>query len=179
MGFPFFHRRTTFEVLVQQHQHRVYGFACFYLKDHVLAEDVTQDVFLRLWSHREEIDEARLPGWLIRVTRNACIDILRKQKLERRLMDVNTDDLEMKDSGEPTPEDTTETLDFQEQLQRALDGMTEPYRSIVILREIQEMKYEEISEALDLPLNTTKVYLHRARKMLRHQLNEVIDRETA
>ena len=62
---------------------------------------------------------------------------------------------------------------FREKLDDALDALDEPYKSIIILREIQEYKYEEISSALDLPLNTVKVYLHRARKALRKELTEV------
>ena len=59
-----------------------------------------------------------------------------------------------------------------------MSRIAEPYRSIVILREVQELKYEEISGAMNLPLNTVKVYLHRGRKMLREQLSEVMHRET-
>ncbi|MEM8488440.1 MAG: sigma factor-like helix-turn-helix DNA-binding protein, partial [Bacteroidota bacterium] len=62
-------------------------------------------------------------------------------------------------------------------LLKAVETLAEPYRSIVILREIQELRYQEICEALDLPLSTVKVYLHRARKTLRTQLQEVLQRE--
>lgn len=174
-----FRRRSAFELMVEQHRHRVMGYASYFMKDRVLAEDVTQEVFVRLWDHRDEIDEARAPAWLIRVTRNVCIDTLRRQQLRRGLFSDDFD--ELSDSGAimPSPEEDAESNDFQVHLKRCLDRLPEPYRSIVILREIQDHKYEEIGDALDLPLNTVKVYLHRARKMLRQQLNEVLERETA
>ncbi|MBT4051701.1 MAG: sigma-70 family RNA polymerase sigma factor, partial [Bacteroidetes Order II. Incertae sedis bacterium] len=61
----------------------------------------------------------------------------------------------------------------------ALDTLGEPHKSIVILREVQEYKYEEISEVLSLPLNTVKVYLHRSRKALRQELTEVMRHDYA
>jgi RNA polymerase sigma-70 factor (ECF subfamily) len=73
----------------------------------------------------------------------------------------------------PTPERSAQTSLFRERLQDALDRLGEPHRSIVVLREIQGYKYDEIAETLKLPLNTVKVYLHRARKALREDLGEV------
>lgn len=77
----------------------------------------------------------------------------------------------------PLPDVQANSAIFQDHLRRALDTLEEPHKSIVMLREIQEYKYEEISEALDLPLNTVKVYLHRARKALRKELKEVMRNE--
>jgi len=167
-----------YEKQVHRYQHRVYSFAYYFLGNREEAEDVTQDVLLRLWNHREEVDEARLLGWLLRVARNACVDLLRRRKVQRAVMTVNTDGVELAAGHAPLPDEVADGQLFQEHLRQALDTLKEPYRSIVILREIQEMKYEEICGALDLPLNTVKVYLHRARKMLREQLSKVMYRET-
>ena len=150
----------------------------YFLGDRTEAQDVTQDVLLRLWQHRDNVDEDRLLGWLLRVTRNACVDALRKRKAQRNVMTSDSEALEYTPGQGPTPETSAEAADFQGHLERALRRMAEPYRSIVILREVQELKYEEISGAMDLPLNTVKVYLHRGRKMLREHLSEVMHRET-
>ena len=168
-----------FEKLVLGYQHRVYGFAFYLLGDREEAEDVTQEVLLRLWTHRDGVDEDRVLAWLLRVTRNACVDELRRRTTYHNLVDVNTERLDYASGGGLTPDAETEQADFQERLQHALNRLAEPYRSIVILREIQDMKYEDIGDALGLPLNTVKVYLHRGRKMLREQLSEVLERETA
>ena len=159
-------------------QHRIFGFAVYFLGDRREAEDVTQDVLLRLWQHRDTVDEDRLLAWLLRVTRNACVDTLRRRRARRQRITPGLDDgAEPADAG-PTPDACAEAADFAALLQNALTRLREPYRSIVILREVQELSYEEICGAMDLPLNTVKVYLHRGRKMLREQLTQVMPRET-
>ena len=178
MSILFGQAQRRFERSVRKYQHRIYGFAVYFLGDKVEAQDVTQDVLLRLWQHRDEIDETRVLGWLLRVTRNACVDALRKRKARSNVMRADTEALGYAPGNGPTPEASAEAADFQGHLGRALSRIAEPYRSIVILREVQELRYEEISGAMNLPLNTVKVYLHRGRKMLREQLSEVMHRET-
>ena len=97
--------------------------------------------------------------------------------LHRAGVQADADGLARAEGDEPSPAASAQATDFQQHLERALARIAEPYRSIVMLREIQDLKYEEISGAMDLPLNTVKVYLHRARKMLRTQLMEVTQRE--
>ncbi len=155
----------------------MYGFAYHYLNSSESAADVTQDVFVRLWNHRDSVDEDRLIGWLLRVTRNACVDAIRRRKAYEKRVETNTDMLMEKADQSPLPDAQAESSIFQEHLRKALDTLDEPHKSIVVLREIQEYKYEEISEVLDIPLNTVKVYLHRARKALRKELNERMDIE--
>jgi RNA polymerase sigma-70 factor (ECF subfamily) len=72
-----------------------------------------------------------------------------------------------------SPDQWTEQQIVEEHLQTALDSLSEPQRSIVILREIQGLKYDEICQALQLPMATVKVYLHRGRRTLRKQLSEI------
>lgn len=171
--------QASYERLLRQHQHRVFGLACYLLGDRDEAADVAQDVFLRLWTHRQTVDEERALGWLLRVTRNACIDVLRRRQTTTTLFDVDTERTEEAPSNGAPPDAAVQAADFSERLQGALDALREPYRSIVILREIQELKYEEISGAMDLPMTTVKVYLHRGRKMLRERLRDVLEREVA
>ena len=162
---------------MHRYQNRVYGFAFHYLGNREEAEDVTQEVFIRLWKHRDNIDEEQPLGWLLRVTRNASVDAIRRRKTYHRTVSVNSELLDYAHGSDPLPDATSETSDFRRHLLTAVESLSEPYRSIVILREIQEMKYQEICDSLDLPLTTIKVYLHRARKMLRNQLHEVLQRE--
>jgi RNA polymerase sigma factor, sigma-70 family len=164
-----------FERQVQEHQDQVYGFACSMLRNEVTAQDVTQDVFIKLWEHREEVDPDRALPWLMRVTRNACIDQLRRRQTQRRTMTVDTEGLSRAESRRPRPDTATETADFQAHLDASLDQIDEPYRSVLVLREIQDLKYKEIADALEMPLNTVKVYIHRGRKKLRTQLTDRLD----
>ena len=162
-----------FDNLVKRYRHRVYGFAFYYLGNEEEAADVTQDVLIRFWQNRSIIDEDRSLGWLLRVTRNTCVDAIRKRSAYQRRIDTSTEMIEEYADQSTLPDRQASASIFREKLDDALDALDEPYKSIIILREIQEYKYEEISRALDLPLNTVKVYLHRARKALRKELTEV------
>ena len=162
---------------MRRYQNRVFGFAFHYLGNREEAEDVTQEVFIRLWKHRANIDEEQPLGWLLRVTRNASVDAIRRRKTYQRTVSVNTELVDFARGSQPLPDTNAESSDFRQHLLDAVEQLAEPYRSIVILREIQELKYQEISDSLELPLSTVKVYLHRARKMLRNQLHEVLQRE--
>ena len=162
----------AFQKLVDRNRNRIFTFACYCLGDRDDAEDVTQEVLLRLWNHWEHIEDERVGPWLIHVTRNACIDVICKRGTYRAMVkeDPEGDLVERTASGGPDPTSAVETAEFRRHLERALRTIAEPYRSIIILREIQDLRYEEISEALDMPLNTIKVYLHRGRRKLREQL---------
>jgi RNA polymerase sigma-70 factor (ECF subfamily) len=162
----------AFQNLAGRHRDRIFTFACYCLGNREEAEDVTQEVLLRLWHNWQRVEEERVVAWLIHVTRNACIDAIRKRKTYRSFVaqDPEGEVTAIARSAEPGPGAAVEAADFRRHLERALREIAEPYRSIVILREVQDFKYEEISEALDMPLNTVKVYLHRGRRMLREQL---------
>lgn len=149
------------------------------LGDPAASADVTQDVFIRLWEHRDALEQERILGWLLRVARNACIDAIRKRNVRRSVDETEDFTLDSLPSDVSQPDRDASASLFRERLAKALDALGEPHRSIVVLREIQEYKYEEISEVLNLPLNTVKVYLHRARKSLRKELGEVLRHDYA
>ena len=157
---------------MQMHRQRVFSLAFHVLGSEDEAADVTQDVFIKLWDHRDELEPERIQPWLIRVTRNASIDAYRRRRTRQRVYSTKSDTVEILEGNLRSPEGSASASMFRDRLQEALEGLGEPHRSIVVLREIQEYRYEEISEALGLPLNTVKVYLHRARKSLRAALGE-------
>ena len=158
-----------------RHRDRVYGFACQMLRDPDEAADVTQEVFIRLWNARESIDGKRIEAWLMYVTRNACIDVLRHRKTVRGVISHDLDAVDAAVAPDHQPDTVLEGEDFQRRLEQALNELSEPHRSIVVLRELHDMSYAEICAVLDLPMNTVKVYLHRARRSLRHRLAEAVD----
>ena len=164
----------AFNTRVRMHRDRIFGLAFHMLGNEAEAADVTQDVFIRLWKHHERLEEDLILGWLLRVARNACIDAMRRRKTRRTLFGADPELMERVEGTDQSPEQSASAALFRERLDEALECLGEPHRSIVVLREIHECKYEEISETLDLPLNTVKVYLHRARKALRKELGEVM-----
>lgn len=167
-------RLREFEQCVHEYRNRIFGFACYFLGSREDAKDITQDVFIRLWNHRAQVQIGTILPWLLRVTRNACIDHTRQGK---RTYEINGKDVDQWETADASPADRLERLDDVAWIETAIRRVPEPYRSLLILREIQDLKYEEISGAMNLPINTVKVYLHRGRKMLRAQLREVTDRE--
>jgi len=168
---------TGFEAAVARHQRRVFSFAHYFLGNPSEAEDVVQEVLLRLWQNWQDLDSERLEPWLLRVTRNACYDLLRKRRSTSRYLapDPEGHVTDRAASDRPSPQAKAEAGDFRKHLLAALRKLDEPMRSVLILREIQGLKYQEIADILQLPLNTVRVYLHRGRQRLRRQLGRVYD----
>ena len=162
-----------FKSIVDTHRDRLYSFVLSMLRDPAASADVTQDVFIRLWENRSFMEEERVLSWLLRVARNACIDQVRKRKVRQTVENDEVSGVDVLRDHGPDPERAASTALFKDRLREALDRVGEPHRSIVVLREVQGCKYEEIAETLTLPLNTVRVYLHRARKALRKDLGEV------
>jgi RNA polymerase sigma-70 factor (ECF subfamily) len=171
---------TAFEDTAQRYQRRVYSFARYLLSNREEAEDVTQEVLLRLWRHRQGVDEERLGSWLLRVTRNACYDLLRKRRSETAAglaPGLDEEAAEGVATPEPGPQALAEATDFRRRLLAALSELGEPYKSVVILREVQGLPHREIGEALGIPEVTVRVHLHRGRKRLREILKEDVPDE--
>ncbi|MCB0720263.1 MAG: RNA polymerase sigma factor [Bacteroidetes bacterium] len=163
-----------FETAVVQHRDRVFGFALHFLGNRQEAEDITQDVLIRLWSNRDSVDQSTLAAWLLRVARNACVDQYRKRKIRSQGVDpISPDHDTIAAAGEIMPDTEIDNRMLTDQVMKSVDALREPYKSIVILREMQDLTYEEISAALELPLSTVKVYLHRGRRAVRESIRQI------
>ena len=165
--------RDVFDAAVAKHARRVFTLAVYVLGDREEAEDVTQEVLIRLWRKGHEVDPERIGPWLTRVTRNAAIDIIRRRGHGvRRLTDETDGSVDIAEES-PGPESLAQSSQLGSRLLAALSAMSEPHRSVVILREVQGLSYREIGEALEMPLSTVRVSLHRGRRRLREELREV------
>lgn len=160
-----------YKAMVERCRHRIYSMACHSLGSREEAEDVTQEVLLRLWEHWGELSERHVLPWVIRVTRNACLDLHRKRQTRQALLAQHQEERPGMSHSESSFETGAgmDRADFRSQVNAALAEVEEPYRSIVILREIEDLTYQQISAAMEMPLNTVKVYLHRGRRMLRER----------
>jgi len=150
---------------VKQYQDEAWSLARYLLKDVTEAEDATQEAFTSLWQHRAAIEPGRARAWLMKATRNECFDRLRRRRPEAQL-----DDSPAEEGG---PVMATQQQELSRWLARAIATLEEPYRSLVVLRDIQQYSYEELAKILNLEMTSVKVYLHRARRQLRTQLMEV------
>ena len=152
---------------VKEYQDQAWTVARYILKDAQEAEDATQEAFVKLWNNQDSIDPERVKPWLMKVTRNGCLDRLRRRR----------DNVEFDESHMPAdvsgPMQRAAAYEISVWLKRAIGGLKEPYRSLVVLRDVNQHSYEEVAGMLELSLAQVKTYLHRARKQLREQLSEV------
>ncbi|MEH6587023.1 MAG: RNA polymerase sigma factor [Halioglobus sp.] len=155
----------TYRQWITAHQDRVWSLALYLLRDRMEAQDIAQEAFIRLWQHREDMHEERVGPWLLRVTRNLCLDKLRKPRAER---EPQEDDL----VDERSPELVLGKNNEASRLHKLVAALKEPYRSLVILRDIHQHSYQEVAEVTGLSQPQVKTYLYRARKQLRQQWSE-------
>lgn len=152
---------------MEEYQDQAWSLARYLLKDAAEAEDVCQESFMKLWHQQDAIDPDKTRAWLMKVTRNGCLDRIRRRKPSEELGDWHA---EAPGDG---PQQGAEHFELGQRLQRSINQLGEPYRSLVVLRDVQQNSYEEVADALELSLAQVKVYLHRARKQLREELAEV------
>lgn len=157
--------RALYQQAIDQHRHRVFSFAQYSLRVREDAEDVTQEVFIKLWQHWQKIDHEKLGAWLMRVAHNSVIDHVRRQRPQQANLDRFAEVEEQ--VGEESEGAALDRDAFKRRLQLAIQALEDPFRSIVIMRDIQGLSYEEIQGSLELSASQVKVYLHRGRRKLR------------
>jgi RNA polymerase sigma factor (sigma-70 family) len=167
--------RKRFDSTVSRYSRRVFTFASYLLVDPGEAEDITQDVLIKLWKSGGEIDPDRLGAWLLTVTRNACTDVLRRRRRTAEIIPIRRETHPPTDhpSSAPGPERVAAGSQLGEKILKALNELSERARTVVIMREIQGLSYREISDVTEIHIDTVRVILHRARRRLRESLKEV------
>jgi RNA polymerase sigma-70 factor (ECF subfamily) len=172
----------AWEQIVRLHWRKVFNVAYKFVGKHDEAEDLTQDIFLKIFKSLSSFDRrANFQTWLISVSRNLCIDHYRSVRKERETIDRDVDpgDL-MPVSAEVSPYAQLEHRDRVAMLREAMTALPETLRTAVLLRDIQELTYQEIADRLTLPEGTVKSRINRGRtelarqiKRLKHQYDEL------
>ena len=152
----------------------IYSQAYYFSKNAEDAKDITQDVLIKLWHNLDKVPRKTAKSWLMKVTKNLCIDYSRrKREIVVTTIAVNSNgekfQLEQQDC-QSNPEQETINLDLKNCLMNAIHKLPETIRNVIIMREIQDLKYNDIASALEMPINSVKVYLHRGRKLLFKEL---------
>lgn len=169
-----------FEQLVDQHGGRLYQLARLMLGRSDEAEDVAQETLVKLWRNVETLREGEELPWLITCTRNACLDILRGRTRTRSLLQlVVSENKVLGHAHENGPAEEMQTDERARALRSALAEMPEPARSLLILRDIQELDVATVARTLELSENQVKVYTFRARRQLRYRLEEESNAQVA
>ena len=173
--------QAAWEAIVRQHWRKVFNIAYKFVGKHDQAEDLTQDVFLKLYKSLDTFDRrANFQTWLISVSRNLCIDHYRSVRKERETMnrDVNPADLSPV-SPDKNAQAVLEQRDRVELLRIALDKLAPTLRTAVLLRDIQELTYQEIADRLGLPEGTVKSRINRGRTELARQIHKLREQQDA
>jgi RNA polymerase sigma-70 factor (ECF subfamily) len=160
-------RDLRFKVVCQRHADEIFRYARSLLGGEADAEDATQEVLLRLWNNFPKVNVWRTRGWLLRTTRHYCLDQLRRRA--NPATPIHIDDELLDDQPDGLACDPSEAADFTfrlEQARAALLKIPEPLRSVFVLYEVNGLRYREIAETLEIPLNSVRVYLFRARAKL-------------
>lgn len=171
--------QSAFEEIVTLFQHRLYHVCFRMLSNRQEAEDIAQEAFVRAYMNIHTFDQKRkFSTWLFRIATNLCIDRIRKKRPDYYL-DANvpgTEGLTMYSQiaadGE-LPEDVVERMETQERVQYEIGRLPDKYRSVIILRYLEELPLKEISDILELPLGTVKTRIHRGRGALRKQMGNL------
>jgi RNA polymerase sigma-70 factor (ECF subfamily) len=171
-----------FSLLVERYQDRVYNLAFRMLQNADDALDAAQDAFVRAFGALERFDMERpFAPWLFRILTNTCYGMLRKRRPELSFESIEAQDSEPARSGaaggsEGDPQRHVLQTAREEEIQQAVLALSEPYRTVILLRYVEDMSQEAIAAALELPLGTVKTHLYRARRRLRQALSEGEDR---
>lgn len=170
--------QRDFREFVTTHADRIYNHALRMLGNHEDAEEAVQDIFLKV--HRGISDfrgQSEIPTWLYRITVNTCLTRLRRRTPDLVYPDANQSDTgnqwELIASDDKNPEDLLISKDLNGVLLDALELMSPTDKEILLLFHVDELKYEQIAQALDIPLGTVCARLYRARKKLKSAMETI------
>ena len=168
--------QEAFGHLVALYEKRVFALTLRMCRNPADAEEAAQEAFLAAWQGLPFFrGDASFSTWLYRLASNACIDLLRREGRHSAAAGPSLNDeeavVEIPDSA-PSPQILAERAELKEQIEAGLAALPADYRSVLLLREMHQRSYQEISEILSLDLGTVKSRINRGRKQLRKFLLE-------
>jgi RNA polymerase sigma-70 factor (ECF subfamily) len=169
--------QSAWEEIVRQNRRKVFNVAYKFVGRHDEAEDLTQDIFLRIFKALHTFDRrANFQTWLISISRNLCIDHYRSMRKERETMARDIDAATLTPaSSDRGPYSQLEQADVKQLVKTALAELPETLREAVVLRDLQEFSYLEIADRLHLPEGTVKSRINRGRLELARQIKRLQD----
>ena len=181
--------QSAWDETVRTHWRRVFNIAYKFVGRHEEAEDLSQEIFLKLYRALHTFDRrANFQTWLTSISRNLCIDHYRSVRREREAVDRHVDAADLSPTA-PGPDALSRLhhRDRRDLLRRGMLTLPDTLRTAVLMRDIQDRSYREIAERLGLPEGTVKSRINRGRKELaqrivqleREQADSVVPRDTA
>jgi RNA polymerase sigma-70 factor (ECF subfamily) len=171
--------QAAWETVVRQNWRKVFNVAYKFVGKHDEAEDLTQDIFLKIFKALGTFDRrANFQTWIISISRNLCIDHYRSVRKERQTIAREVDAGELQPvSSERGPYAAAEHQHLRILLRQALQTLPSTLRTAVVLRDLQELSYQEIADRLGLPEGTVKSRINRGRLELARQLKRLQDKQ--
>ena len=166
----------AFEAIVRSHQRRVYGVALRMTRRHEVADDITQETFLRAYSHLDRFELGRpLAPWLTRIAVNLAINYLTgAARREQQFAEGEDPAAEPRAQGDPDPLSGLLSEEFRRALDAAVQKLPPEQRTVFLLKVHEEMRYEEIAEVLEISMGTVMSRLFRARQKLKEMLRDYL-----
>ncbi|HMF49871.1 MAG TPA: sigma-70 family RNA polymerase sigma factor [Candidatus Saccharimonadales bacterium] len=160
----------AFEMLVRRHEKTIFNLVYRMLGDYDEAAEVSQEVFLSAYRAIGQFrGDANFSTWLYRIALNHT-STRRKTLIRRQQRNVAIEDTEPVRDLQPGPAETMEKKEIRERVQRALNSLEPDDATVILLRDLQDIPYEEVARLLEIPVGTVKSRLHRARQALKSQL---------
>jgi len=164
---------AEFKIKVLPLGHKLHRFAGSIIKDTHEAEDIVQEVFLKLWKLKDKLEQIEnIDAFAFRMTRNLCLDRIKAKKPQLYDNPVEAG-LGEEVAHAPDPEDQVILSDAMSQVHNAMDRLPEQQKTIIQLRDIEGYEYEEIANILNMEVNTIRVTVSRARKTIRESISKV------
>jgi RNA polymerase sigma-70 factor (ECF subfamily) len=178
-------RESGYRELLRRYERPVFSLIYRMVRDRAAAEDLAQETFIKVLNALDTYrPEFKFSSWIFKIANNAAIDHLRRRDLDTLSLDgapdartaeeVEATALQATDRG-PSPLADLESRELGSAIEQAIAKLRPEYRACILLRHVEGRAYEEIAEALDLPLGTVKTYIHRARLELREHLAHLKD----
>lgn len=170
---------SSFELLIESYQQKVYNIALRMLGSQEDASDVAQEVFIKIYKSISNFkEESSLSTWIYRIATNVCLDELRKRK-KAKFVSIDTPvqledgevSMQMEDQG-LQPDELVTQKELKEEVQKAISSLKDDHKIVIILRDINGYSYEEIADILGCTLGTVKSRINRARNSLKDILLE-------
>lgn len=174
----------AFEELVHRYENKVYTVAYRFMGNHADACDLAQEAFIKMYQALPKFrGDSSFMTWIYHITANVCRDELRRRQKKQTLsLDDDSDDNVAPKltiaSDEPGPEEIIESIELSAQVQQCLNMMSEDYRLVLIMREIQGLSYDEIAETMNISLGTVKSRLSRARAVFKEKITPILEQST-
>ncbi|MCI0696235.1 MAG: RNA polymerase sigma factor [bacterium] len=170
----------AYELIVKRYKDQLLNFVYRFLGNHEEAEDVVQETFLRVYRNRHAYQRvAKFSTWIYTIAGNLARTELRRRNRRRifSLSSMGVEDKEYEISDDVlSPERHTNTVLSEEIIQKEINKLSPKFREVIILRDIQELSYEEISKIIRVPIGTVKSRVNRARLRLQSRLKHLFDK---